>query len=170
MQDKGEVADRLTVRHRRVPLTCEVDPERLRLALALFAAATEVVEIEGVDEIAEGGRQALRLGATTSGGLASLAGRARLDLLTLGVSIDQTIEGETKGRSLRFIDWENPRNNAFHVTAQFNVARTASHETRRPDIIGFVNAQALRVGDTVYVGDPIQYPPVPSFAGTTRED
>ena len=32
------------------------------------------------------------------------------------------------------------------------------------DIIGFVNAQALRVGDTVYVGDPISYPPVPSFA------
>lgn len=32
------------------------------------------------------------------------------------------------------------------------------------DIIGFVNAQALRVGDTLYDGDPITYPPVPSFA------
>ncbi len=32
------------------------------------------------------------------------------------------------------------------------------------DIIGLVNAQALRVGDTLYVGDPIEYPPVPSFA------
>jgi len=38
-------------------------------------------------------------------------------------------------------------------------------ETAEPgDVIGFVNAQALRVGDTVYVGDPIEYPPVPSFA------
>ncbi len=63
----------------------------------------------------------------------------RYDLLTLGVSIDQTIEGETKGRTLRFIDWEHPRNNAFHVTAEFRVARTASHETRRPDIVCFVN-------------------------------
>jgi type I restriction enzyme R subunit len=61
------------------------------------------------------------------------------DLLTLGVSLDQTVEGETKGRSLRFIDWDQPRNNAFHVTAEFKVARTASHETRRPDIICFVN-------------------------------
>ncbi|QIX27081.1 peptide chain release factor 3 [Nocardioides sp. JQ2195] len=42
---------------------------------------------------------------------------------------------------------------------------TTSVETAEPgDIIGFVNAQALRVGDTVYVGDAIAYPPVPSFA------
>jgi type I restriction enzyme, R subunit len=61
------------------------------------------------------------------------------DLLTLGISIDQTVDGETKGRSLRFIDWERPRNNTFHVTAEFKVARTASNETRRPDIVCFVN-------------------------------
>ena len=61
------------------------------------------------------------------------------DLLTLGVSIDQTVDGETKGRSLRFIDWDHPRNNTFHVAAEFKVARTASHETRRPDIVCFVN-------------------------------
>lgn len=42
---------------------------------------------------------------------------------------------------------------------------TAAVETAQPgDIIGFVNAQALRVGDTVHVGDRIEYPPVPSFA------
>ena len=42
---------------------------------------------------------------------------------------------------------------------------TSSIEKAEPgDIIGFVNAQALRVGDTVYVGDPIEFPPVPSFA------
>ena len=32
------------------------------------------------------------------------------------------------------------------------------------DIIGLVNAQALRVGDTMYVGDAIEFPPVPTFA------
>src|SRR3954447_16814982 len=42
---------------------------------------------------------------------------------------------------------------------------TTSVESAEPgDIIGFVNAHALRVGDTVYVGDAIRYPPVPSFA------
>ena len=61
------------------------------------------------------------------------------DLLTLGKSLDQTIDGETKGFNLRFIDWENPRNNTFHVTAEFEVERSGSHETRRPDIVGFVN-------------------------------
>ncbi|GGO92931.1 peptide chain release factor 3 [Nocardioides phosphati] len=40
-----------------------------------------------------------------------------------------------------------------------------SVETAEPgDIIGLVNAQALRVGDTMYVGKPIDYPGVPSFA------
>ncbi|MCF7689086.1 MAG: type I restriction endonuclease subunit R [Cephaloticoccus sp.] len=61
------------------------------------------------------------------------------DLIVLGVSIDQTVGDETKGRSLRFIDWEHLRNNRFHVAAEFKVARTASHETRRPDIVCFVN-------------------------------
>jgi peptide chain release factor 3 len=42
---------------------------------------------------------------------------------------------------------------------------TTSVETAEPgDIIGFVNAQALRVGDTVFVGDAVEYPPVPTFA------
>ncbi len=61
------------------------------------------------------------------------------DLLTLGKSLDQTLDGETKGFNLRYIDWENPRNNSFHVTAEFEVERTGSRETRRPDIVGFVN-------------------------------
>ncbi len=61
------------------------------------------------------------------------------DLLTLGKSLDQTIEDETKGFTLRYIDWQNPRNNVFHVTAEFEVERTGSHETRRPDIVCFVN-------------------------------
>jgi peptide chain release factor 3 len=42
---------------------------------------------------------------------------------------------------------------------------TTSVESAEPgDIIGLVNASALRVGDTVYVGNPIEYPPVPTFA------
>jgi type I restriction enzyme R subunit len=61
------------------------------------------------------------------------------DLLTLGKSLDQTIDGVTKGFTLRYIDWLNPRNNTFHVTSEFEVERTGSRETRRPDIVCFVN-------------------------------
>ncbi|MBP6782310.1 MAG: type I restriction endonuclease subunit R [Verrucomicrobiales bacterium] len=61
------------------------------------------------------------------------------DLLTLGKSLDQAIDGDSKGFTLRYIDWQNPRNNTFHVTAEYEVERTGSHETRRPDVVCFVN-------------------------------
>ncbi len=61
------------------------------------------------------------------------------DLLQLGISLNQTIEGETRGRQLRYIDWDNPANNAFHVAKEFDVARTGSQQTCRPDIVLFVN-------------------------------
>ena len=32
------------------------------------------------------------------------------------------------------------------------------------DVIGLVNASALRVGDSLYVDEPVQFPPIPSFA------
>jgi type I restriction enzyme R subunit len=61
------------------------------------------------------------------------------DLLTLGKSLEQTVEGDTKGFTLRYVDWANPRNNVFHVAAEFEVERIGSGETRRPDIVCFVN-------------------------------
>ncbi|MBW1803402.1 MAG: type I restriction endonuclease subunit R, partial [Deltaproteobacteria bacterium] len=48
-----------------------------------------------------------------------------------------------KSFMLHYIDWEHPGNNAYHVTAEFPVERTGSHETRRPDIVLFVNGIPL---------------------------
>jgi type I restriction enzyme R subunit len=67
------------------------------------------------------------------------------DLLTLGKSLEQTIDGDKKSFSLRYIDWDNPHNNVFHVADEFEVERTASHETRRPDLVLFVNGIPLAV-------------------------
>ena len=61
------------------------------------------------------------------------------DLLTLGVALEQSIEGDLKSFTLNYVDWRNPNNNVYHVTAEFAVERTRSVETCRPDIVLFVN-------------------------------
>lgn len=67
------------------------------------------------------------------------------DLLSLGKSFEQTIEGDTKSFTLQFIDWRNPTNNVFHVAEEFEVERTGSHEKCRPDIVLFVNGIPLSI-------------------------
>ena len=61
------------------------------------------------------------------------------DLLTLGVALEQSIEGDLKSFTLSYVDWRNPANNVYHVAAEFAVERTRSVETCRPDIVLFVN-------------------------------
>jgi type I restriction enzyme, R subunit len=61
------------------------------------------------------------------------------DLLTLGVALEQSVEGDLKSFTLDYIDWRNPANNVYHVTAEFAVERMRSHETARPDLVLFVN-------------------------------
>jgi len=60
-------------------------------------------------------------------------------LLTLGTSLDQTIAGDRKGRSLKYVDWQHPENNVYHVTDEFNVGCRQSQDSRRADLILFVN-------------------------------
>jgi type I restriction enzyme R subunit len=67
------------------------------------------------------------------------------DLLCLGKSLQQSIYGNVKSFTLQYIDWETPTNNVFHVTEEFSVERTGSHEKRRPDIVLFVNGIPLVV-------------------------
>ena len=61
------------------------------------------------------------------------------ELLTLGTSLTQAIDGDRKSYSLHYIDWQHPEHNIFHVTEEFTVERQGSHNTRRPDIVLFVN-------------------------------
>ena len=61
------------------------------------------------------------------------------DLLTLGTSLQQIIEGDSKSFNFNYIDWKNPERNRFHVAAEFIVERSKSNETARPDIVLFVN-------------------------------
>jgi type I restriction enzyme R subunit len=61
------------------------------------------------------------------------------DLLTLGVALEQSVEGDLRSFTLNYVDWHHPEQNAWHVTAEFPVERTRSVETCRPDIVLFVN-------------------------------
>jgi type I restriction enzyme R subunit len=59
------------------------------------------------------------------------------DLLTLGKSFEEVIQGDKKAFSLRYIDWKNWKNNVFHIAEEFIVE--GIKEKRRPDIVLFVN-------------------------------
>jgi len=65
------------------------------------------------------------------------------DQLLLGNSYSEELsDGVKKSFSLKYIDYENPENNVFHVTEEFVVDRVNRQEqikTRRPDLVLFVN-------------------------------
>ena len=61
------------------------------------------------------------------------------DTLLLGTTITKTIDGDSKSYSFRYIDWEYPRNNQFHVAAEVSIERTGSTQTKRCDIVAYVN-------------------------------
>jgi type I restriction enzyme, R subunit len=65
------------------------------------------------------------------------------DLLVLGKSLEQTIDGDKKSHQLKYIDWANPANNVYQVTDEFEIERLNSTQTRRPDIVVFVNGIPL---------------------------
>lgn len=67
------------------------------------------------------------------------------NLLTLGKAFEQSIDGDKKSYTMRFIDWEHPERNVFHVAEEFAVTRTGMADTYRPDIVLFVNGIPLVV-------------------------
>lgn len=71
--------------------------------------------------------------------------KALYELLTLGKSIEQNVLGDKKSFSFKYIDWQHPENNVYHVTEEFAVLRTGRADTYRPDIVLFVNGIPLVV-------------------------
>ncbi|MFC1997577.1 type I restriction endonuclease subunit R [Chloroflexota bacterium] len=67
------------------------------------------------------------------------------ETLTLGISLPQTLDGDTRHYSMPYIDWAHPENNVYHVTEEFVVERERSHQTRRPDLVCFVNGLPFAV-------------------------
>lgn len=78
------------------------------------------------------------------------ANKAFYELTTLGKSFEQSVLGDKKSFSFRYIDWEHPENNVYHLTEEFSVARAGRNEGTddshyRPDIVLFINGIPLIV-------------------------
>lgn len=56
--------------------------------------------------------------------------------LLSGVSVPEIIDGKKTSPQLRFINWDEPEKNMFHVVAEFELEED---QNRRPDIVLFVN-------------------------------
>jgi len=72
------------------------------------------------------------------------AGEQIYDLLRLGKSLEQTIESDrgerdTKSFTIRYVDWENPQNNVYHVTTEYSLLRASSQKMCLLDVVLFVN-------------------------------
>lgn len=67
------------------------------------------------------------------------------DLLCLGKSVEQVVDGSTLNPQLRYFDFDRLENNAFHVTEEYEVERMGSSKPRRPDLVLFVNGIPLCV-------------------------
>ena len=62
------------------------------------------------------------------------------DALLLGKSYPETVgEGKNLSFNLKYIDWEHPENNLFHMTEEFAVDSRDKLHNARPDIVLFIN-------------------------------
>lgn len=75
-----------------------------------------------------------------------------LDLLS-GRAVQEVVEGKKTSPQIRFMDFEHPERNSYHVVAEFELAELAD---RRPDIVVFVNGIPLAVLECKRGSVPVQ--------------
>lgn len=72
---------------------------------------------------------------------------ALYDLLCLGKSVEQVVNGQSLNPQVRYFEFDPTRlhRNVFQVTEEFEVVREGREDTRRPDLVLFVNGIPLAV-------------------------
>lgn len=65
--------------------------------------------------------------------------------LLYGITVTEFIGGKKVNPTIPFIDWHQINNNSFLFTEEFSVLGSSGVETRRPDIVCFVNGLPLVV-------------------------
>lgn len=89
------------------------------------------------DNNIESGIQALKNPPMQEGYIT--ASEAVYNLLTLGKSLEQSIDGDKKSFTLQYIDWQHPERNVFHVCEEYSTMRSTTKDHYRPDIVLFIN-------------------------------
>ncbi|MDE0472149.1 MAG: HsdR family type I site-specific deoxyribonuclease [Ekhidna sp.] len=89
------------------------------------------------DNNIEAGIQALKSPPMQEGYIT--ASESVYNLLTLGKSLEQSIDGDKKSFTLQYIDWQHPERNVFHVCEEYSTMRSTTKDHYRPDIVLFIN-------------------------------
>jgi type I restriction enzyme R subunit len=82
------------------------------------------------------------------------------DLLSLGKSFDQSIDGDTKSFTLNYVDWKRPENNLFHVAEEFEIENHSRSQTCHVDIVLFVNGVPFAVIECARPDEPGEKDPI----------
>ncbi len=69
-----------------------------------------------------------------------------------GVSVPEIIDGKKTSPQLKFINWQEPEKNVYHVVAEFEIEED---QNRRPDIVLFVNGIPFAVIECKKASVPI---------------
>jgi type I restriction enzyme, R subunit len=75
----------------------------------------------------------------------ALANERIYNHLLYGISVTEFIDGKKANPTIALIDWNDLTNNSFIFTEEFGVLRTNGVDSRRPDIVCFVNGIPLAV-------------------------
>jgi len=65
--------------------------------------------------------------------------------LLYGIAVTEFVNGKKVSPTIALIDWQNIENNSFAFTEEFCVTRSGGVDSRRPDIVCFVNGIPLVV-------------------------
>jgi len=117
----------------------EVLREELRKRRFTFAGKERVFSENSIDNvIAELCSPALNEGL-------GIANERLYNHLLYGISVKEFIDGKKVNPTIQIIDWGNVENNSFVFTEEMSVLRANGVESRRPDIVCFVNGLPLSV-------------------------
>ena len=73
----------------------------------------------------------------------ALANEKLYNHMLYGISVTEFVEGKKANPTIALIDWETPENNSFLFTEEYCVTRSGGMDSRRPDIVCFVNGIPL---------------------------